>query len=62
MGLLCNVDMPDMVGVSCFVGFAAYCSYAVQIPFHWCLDRAVRDVVRHNTSVKFVSLTVLGGH
>lgn len=32
-----------------FVGYAAYCSYAVQVPFRWCLNPSVRETALKNT-------------
>ncbi|KAH8174568.1 hypothetical protein LIA77_05987 [Sarocladium implicatum] len=51
---------PDMTGVSSFVGYAAYCSYAVQIPFHWCIDTAVMETARSNTSVNIRVIRSVG--
>ena len=32
-----------------FVGYAAYCSYAIQVPFRWCLNPGVRETTLRNT-------------
>ncbi|KAH8893599.1 hypothetical protein GQ53DRAFT_717156 [Thozetella sp. PMI_491] len=42
---------PDVSDFPSFIGYAAYCSYAVQIPFKWCLNSSVRETAEANTRV-----------
>lgn len=49
-------------GFPSFTGYAAYCSYAVQLPFTWCSDIAVRDAARHNTATNLRMIRGLGRH
>jgi hypothetical protein len=42
---------PDMSSFPSFIGYAAYCSYAVQIPFKSCLNPPVRELAQMNTAV-----------
>lgn len=42
---------PDTSDFPSFLGYAAYCSYAIQIPFKWCLDTAVRATAEKNTAI-----------
>ena len=42
---------PDTSDFSSFLGYAAYCSFAVQVPFKWCLDPPVRESAATNTAV-----------
>ena len=41
----------EMSDFSSYIGYAAYCSYAVQIPFRWCLDDGVRATAEKNTAI-----------
>jgi hypothetical protein len=40
---LASVRGEDVSDYPSFIGFAAYCSFAVQAPFKWCLDPTVRE-------------------
>lgn len=42
---------PDTSDFSSFLGYAAYCSFAVQVPFKWCLDTSVRESAETNTTI-----------
>lgn len=43
-----NADTSDF---SSFLGYSAYCSFAVQVPFKWCLDSTVKESATINTEI-----------
>lgn len=45
-----------------FMGYAAYCSTAVQIPFLWCQKESVRENARTNIIANLDALKAIGRH
>ncbi|KEF58410.1 uncharacterized protein A1O9_06336 [Exophiala aquamarina CBS 119918] len=41
----------DMAGISSYIGFAAYCSFAIQVPFIKCLNPTVKERAKRNTAI-----------
>lgn len=52
----------DMSDFPSFLGYAAYCSFAVQVPFRWCLDASVRETAQNNTAINLRVIQVMGGY
>lgn len=51
---------PDTSDYPSFLGYAAYCSYAVQVPFNWCLDASIGETARRNTAVNIRVIQGMG--
>lgn len=45
-----------------FVGYAAYCASAIQMPFMWCLNPSVKDLARQNVVTNLRTMQCLGEH
>ena len=45
-----------------FIGYAAYCGCAVQIPFLWCINHKVREKARENVRTNVKMLHVMANY
>lgn len=54
---------PSQVPISvAFIGYAAYCSSAIQLPFLWCLKTCVRKSAQINIKVNLETMRYAGKH
>ena len=55
-------NMPDTSSIPSFVGYAAYCGCATQIPFLWCSETAVRERAQTNFRTNVKMIRILAKH
>ena len=52
-------DFPKLSAIPSFVGYAAYCGIAIQIPFLWCSEPMIREKAHTNVKANVKMINTL---